>query len=171
MYASVIVEIGVKNVDKTFTYKVPLEYTNDIKIGIRVKVPFGNMKLEGFVIDIFDNYKEDYDIKEIEELVDSEPILTDEMFKLADYITETTLCSKISAYQVMLPKALKAKNKVDLKIKYDKYIVLNKSKENVIEYIKNSRYDKQKELLNKLLIEDKIKITRIDSTINTLLKT
>ena len=114
MYAIVIVEIGVKKVDKTFTYKIPSEYIDKIKIGIRVKVPFGKMILEGFVINIFDNYKEDYEVNEIIELVDLEPILNNEMLKLADYITETTLCSKISAYQVMLPKALKAKNKVEL---------------------------------------------------------
>ena len=44
MYASVIVEIGVKAVDKTFDYKVPSALINDIKVGMRVKVPFGKME-------------------------------------------------------------------------------------------------------------------------------
>ena len=49
MYAKVIVEIGVKNVDKMFTYIIPRELQIKIKIGVRVTVPFGYQILEGFV--------------------------------------------------------------------------------------------------------------------------
>ena len=40
MYALVLVEIGVKNVDKYFTYHIPDNLEDKINIGIRVKVPF-----------------------------------------------------------------------------------------------------------------------------------
>ena len=72
MYAKVIVEIGVKKVDRLFTYIVPSKYIDKIKVGMRVKVSFGKMYLEGFVIELTNNYDDKYELKEIEELVDEE---------------------------------------------------------------------------------------------------
>lgn len=172
MYASVLVEIGAKSVDKYFTYKIPDKFIDDIKIGIRVSVPFGHQLIEGFVIDIMDKYNDiDSDkIKEIDSLVDNEAILNDEMIELGKSIANDTLCSMISAYQAMLPKALKASYKTKINKKMIKIISLNKSKDEVKEYIEKSRYIKQKELLNKLLDNGSLKISVLDSTINTLLK-
>ena len=41
-----------KQIDQTFSYKVPIHLKNKLNIGSRCLVPFGNRKLEGFVIDI-----------------------------------------------------------------------------------------------------------------------
>ena len=120
MYANVIVEITAKAVDKTFTYKVPNIYKDSIKPGARVKVPFGPKTLEGFVLDITNTFDKEYELKEIIELIDKTPLLNDEMLYLANEISKKTLCTKISAYQVMLPKALKASHKTNIKIKEDK---------------------------------------------------
>ena len=70
MYANVIIEITAKSLDKTFTYKVPNQYKDLIKIGARVKVPFGKNILEGFVLSLSNEFVENYEIKEILELVD-----------------------------------------------------------------------------------------------------
>ena len=170
MYAKVIVEIGVKNVDREFVYIVPDRFRDIIKIGSRVKVSFGKMIIEGFVLDLFDNYKEDYELKEIIEVIDLEPILNKEMLELGKKIQEYTLCSLISAYQVMLPKALKASVKTNINTKQNRYLVLNKSENVIRDYLDACKYDKQKELLNELLINKKILVTSLNSTINTLLK-
>ena len=106
MYAGVVVELINKNIDKVFTYKIPSNL--NVKIGERVLVPFGRMNLEGFVVEINDN-KPDYDIKEINSLIDDEPVLNEEMLELGKYICKKTLCTLSSSYQTMLPKALKAK--------------------------------------------------------------
>lgn len=170
MYAEVIVEITSKAVDKMFTYKIPEQYQEFIKIGARVRVPFGNLTLEGFVINITNHFDADYELREIIELIDLEPLLNDEMLYLGNEISKKTLCSKISAYQVMLPKALKASNKTNIKIKEDKYLKLASSKEDILNYIEKCRYEKQKEILNYLLENNELKITKLDSTINTLIK-
>ena len=47
MIAGVLVELSNKNIDKIFEYEIPSFLMSRIKIGIRVLVPFGNMKLEG----------------------------------------------------------------------------------------------------------------------------
>ncbi len=52
MIAEVLVEIKAKNIDKTFSYLIPKDFKEKIKVGIRVLVPFGKQKLEGFVLKI-----------------------------------------------------------------------------------------------------------------------
>lgn len=170
MYARVIVEIGVKAVDKLFTYLVPDFMVNKINVGARVKVPFGRQFLEGFVLELTDKYEDDIEIKEIMELVDVEPILNEEMLWLGNEIAKRTLCSKISAYQVMLPKALKASFKTDIKKKQDKYLVLNWDEDEVIKYIDDCRYEGQVLLLRELLNGGEIKLARVDSCVKTLEK-
>ena len=51
MIVKVLIEISNINIDKTFDYLVPSFLYEKIKKGIRVKVPFNNRILEGFVLD------------------------------------------------------------------------------------------------------------------------
>ncbi len=128
MKIQVLVELSNKNIDKTFTYLVPSNLESFISVGIRVQVPFGNQILEGFVLDInkeTDNQIEDIKLKEIIKVVDLEPILNEELLELGKYLKKTTLCTLISAYQIMLPKALKARNNVNINKKQESYIILN----------------------------------------------
>lgn len=170
MYVKVIIEIGVKAVDKEYVYKVPTAFLDKIKVGVRVKVNFGTQLLEGFITEIINNYEGNILVRDILEVVDDTPILNEEMFKLADYLVNKTLCSKISAFQVMLPKALKAKNKTNMHKKFNKYIVLNSDINQVNDYIASCKYNSQKEILNKLLNEKKVLITSLSSGIKTLEK-
>lgn len=171
MYAKVIIEIGVKNVDKMFTYGVPDNMKEDIKVGCRVKVKFGSMVLEGFVLELTNAIdKVDYELKEIIELVDEIPILNKEMLELGKKIQEITLCSLISAYQVMLPKALKASIKTNINTKLIRYAVSNRKDMELITYIENTKYEKQREFLKELIVKKKIKVDKLESYLNTLEK-
>ena len=116
MIANVLVEI--QKLDKTFSYLIPNGM--NAKVGIRCLVPFGNRKLEGFIIEIKDKIECDYELKEIINLIDENPVLNEELLDLGKYISKKTLCTLTSAYQTMLPTALKAKttNKVNKKYVY-----------------------------------------------------
>lgn len=170
MYASVIIEYGNKAVDREFTYIIPPKYQDIIKVGHRVLVPFNNREIEGFVLKITKEYHGDFDLKEITNICDEEPILNEEMLLLGDEITKKILCSKISIYQAMLPKALKAKHNINIGIKNDRYLVLNKSKEEILSYIETCKYQKQVDILKELLANEKILISKTSSSIETLLK-
>lgn len=51
IYADVIVDISHENIDKTFQYSVPEDLQNQISIGTRVDIPFGNRKgMTGYVV-------------------------------------------------------------------------------------------------------------------------
>ena len=170
MYVNVIIQYGNKAVDREFTYIVPIFLRDKIKIGHRVRVLFNNREIEGFVLLISDVYDGEYKLNEIISLVDDEPILNDEMLYLGNEICNKTLCSKISAYQVMLPKALKASNKTNIGIKKDRYIVLNIDEEKLDNYISNCRFENQKIILNELKDKGKILLKNKVSGIDTLVK-
>lgn len=165
MKIDVLVELKAKGIDSTFTYLVPKEMKDNIKIGIRVIVPFGNQKLEGFVLSI-NNNDVDYKLKNIIDIIDNEPVLTSEMLELGKYISKKTLCNLISAYQTMLPRALKAKNGFIVNKKYVTYLKLVDN-----DYIPKN--DKQKEIIEKLKNGYKLKSEMVNislSGVKTLIK-
>ena len=170
MYIDVLTQIGAKAVDQNYTYHVPDSLKDKIKIGIRVKIPFGKMTLEGFVMNINNNITYDKNkIKDIIDITDENPVLNEEMLKLGKYMSENLLCSLVSAYQVMLPKALKAEINSNIKIKYNKYLRRTKSIEEIDDYIKKCKYEGQINILCKLK-EGDVLITQMSSTIKTILK-
>ena len=127
MTVEVLVEI--KGIDKTFTYAVPVNLEKDIKIGMKVTVPFGNRKLEGFVL-ACENKKVDYELKDIISL--SDVVLSEELISLAKYMSRKTLATLASSLSTMLPKAIKASYKTNISKKYITYLKLNKENLNLV---------------------------------------
>lgn len=167
MYALVLVEIGVKNVDKYFTYHIPYNLEDKINIGIRVKVPFNTREISGFVIKIINEIEDNnYEVKDILEVIDNEEVLNLELLKLGEYISSKTLCSMITAYQTMLPKALKANHKVAMKPKNEVIAVLNKDVSEIYEYISFCSYKKQVEILKSIIENGSVKV--ISSNISSV---
>lgn len=167
MIIGVLVELSNKNIDRVFDYSVPDCFLDKIKLGIRVKVPFGKMELEGFVVEI--KGSSDIEVKDILDVIDDEAILNSELLELGKKMQEDTLATLISCYQIMLPKALKAKNGQVINKKFDTYYYLNKdivcygklstSQEKIINLCMEKEYVLRKELVYISL-----------SSLNTLIK-
>ena len=164
MVANVLVEVSSKNIDKTFDYLIPDELLDEIKIGVRVTVPFASRTLEGFVLSIKD--KSEYeDIKSIINVVDKDVVLNPELLELGKIMHEHTLSTLISCYQVMLPKALKAKEGTTINKKYDIYYELNN--------INVKLTPKEEELINLFngeKIERKVLVDFSTYALNSLIK-
>lgn len=167
MIAKVLVEINNINVDKMFDYIVPFEYIEKIKIGMRVKVPFASRELEGFVLDLVNSTDDNYELKEIISIVDTEPILNNELLHLGKFMSKKYFSTLISCYQTMLPKALKAQNKTTINKKMIKYVELcsnsfpklKPNQEKIVEYLRINGKVKKEEV-NKISV----------SGVNTLIK-
>lgn len=167
MIIGVLVELSNKNIDRVFDYSVPDCFLDKIKLGIRVKVPFGKMELEGFVVEI--KGSSDIEVKDILDVIDDEAILNSELLELGKKMQEDTLSTLISCYQIMLPKALKAKNGQVINKKFDTYYYLNKdivcygklstSQEKIINLCMEKEFVLRKELVDISL-----------SSLNTLIK-
>ena len=52
MYADVIIDISIEQLDKTFQYAVPQELQDVIELGMTVDIPFGtgNRQITGYVV-------------------------------------------------------------------------------------------------------------------------
>ncbi len=124
MVADILVELKAKQIDQTFTYLIPDHLKDNIQVGMRVLVPFNRQELEGFVLKIYPEVKQEYSLKTIISLIDLEPILNAELLELGKYISKKTLSNLISCYQAMLPSALKAKHGFMVPKKFDTYLEL-----------------------------------------------
>ena len=171
MFAEVLVEYSNKAVDKTFTYIINDTLKDVVSVGSRVKVPFGNKIINGIVTKIVNKYNGGYELKEIEEVINHEFTLNKELMSLGKYLSEKTLCSKIVAYQSMLPTSLKIKNQKHDYNKYDTYILLNKPINEIDEYITNNKRSKvQIDILNDLKKERKLKNNYSNTSVKKLLE-
>lgn len=124
MVIDVITQIKSAGVDKTFAYSVPTSLQEKVHIGCRVTIPFGHQILEGFVIGYHEQETFSYTLKEIIDVVDLEPVLNEELLDLGNYIAKKYICPKTTAYQAMLPNALKAKQGFVVPKKYELYLTI-----------------------------------------------
>ncbi|PPA72104.1 primosomal protein N' [Jeotgalibacillus proteolyticus] len=108
MIASIIVDVPAKQTDRPFDYKVPDHLQGVLREGMRVVVPFGPRKIQGFVVG-FQEQSSFNGLKQIEEVLDIVPVLNDELLSLSKWLSNETLCFQISAMQAMLPAAMKSK--------------------------------------------------------------
>ena len=165
MYANVIIEYGVKSLNKTFIYKIPEELKDKIKVGMKVYVPFGKMEVFGFVMEIVNSNNTSYDTKEIIRIDNEELVLSKELMDVGKYLSSITLCTLITAYQTMLPSSLKIKKQEHNYNKFDEYIVLI-DKLKAMEYIcKYPRRIAQIKVINSILELGKVNKKDISSDI------
>ncbi|MEH7388305.1 primosomal protein N' [Bacillus sp. JJ1521] len=113
--ASIIVDVPAMQTDKPYDYIVPDKWSDLIVTGMRVVVPFGPRKVQGFVMSLSEKAEVDK-LKEIHSLLDLTPALNEELLHIGKWLTEKTLCFTISALQAMLPSAMRAKYEKEIRL-------------------------------------------------------
>ncbi len=106
--AEVVLDGATLAYDKKYSYMLP-EGFDKTAVGSRVLVPFGkaNLKKQGIIVSV--KISETDNLKEIISVIDKEPILTPEMIKLAEFMSETTFCTVYDAVHAMLPSGINYK--------------------------------------------------------------
>lgn len=170
MYANVIIEYGVKTLNKTFIYKVPDELKEKIKVGMKVYVPFGKSEVFGFVIELQNNNDTGFEAKEIIRIDNEELVLNKELIDVGSYLSSITLCTLITAYQTMLPSSLKIKKQEHNYDKYDEYLILT-DKLKAMEYIcKYPRRIAQIKAINNILEIGKLNKKEVSNEVVKILE-
>jgi primosomal protein N' (replication factor Y) len=106
--AQVIVDVPASLVNQTFDYQIPEKLIDVIHPGMRVVIPFGPRKITGFVVER-KAASAHQTLKEIIDVLDVTPVLTEELLKLGKWLADETLSLYITTYHAMLPQVLKAK--------------------------------------------------------------
>ncbi len=178
-----LIEHNTYSLNRPFSYL----YKGDKPVdrGYRVLVTFNTQELVGYVLNVKETNKS---IKELEEeygftmseildVIDSSPLLSEDLMNLADRVSEYYLASKISVLQSMLPPSLSPRRSSlkAPKIAYDLYAEINKYDESdltfkqieLLRLIKDEgrvlkKEIKQVSILNKLIEKDLVKITKTE---------
>ncbi|EJO5347938.1 primosomal protein N' [Clostridium botulinum] len=169
-YAGIIVNNSSIKLDKLFTYAIPENLNKKIKIGHRVKIPFGkgNKKIDGFVLKLYETYEDNVYIKDISSICEEDPLLDLNRIKLIEQMKEKYLCTYLEAIKVLIPPGIikgnreKKENFIfiykDLEGKY-----LKDNYKKIYDFIKSNDGVYNKNVLNK-------KFGFSLSSINTLIK-
>ena len=107
----VLIEHPVHSLDTTFDY-LSNQY---VPIGVRVMIPFAHQKIIGYVEDIQETELSKQELEQqagftyhdILSIIDEEPLLNEELHRLAMTLSKMTLSPRISCLQAMLPTQLK----------------------------------------------------------------
>ncbi len=158
MLADIVINIPL---DKTFEYRIPKDIESKVQKYIRVKIDFNNKIELGVIINIKDEAEREYKIKDILDIYDEDPIITEKEFILAKWISERYFSSIGESLFLFIPKGLKelkkksTVNPAHIKIKASK---LNEEQEQVFNSILNSYYNinkldsNNKEVFDKFLL-------------------
>ena len=116
LYAKVLLNIPVEG---PFDYEIPPGMRGELTPGKRVWVDFGTRRLIGYVVGISES-SDVQKVRPILEIIDKEPILSDEMLKLTKEISEYYICSWGNAMDAAVPSSLKrGKTEVRARVKED----------------------------------------------------
>lgn len=185
MYAQIVIDFAtVSEIDRLFTYKIGANLLEKVKIGMRVKVPFGRgtQGQIGYIIAIVETLDQEvsYAIKEIWNSVDEEPLLSEEQIKCATFIARYYGCTLAASISAVLPPGLTHKPLNYIKA-CQEYIVLSQPKAFISQYIEQNltqkRLTSQRLVLEYCLQYEKVKEAELlktyeitKSPIRTLLK-
>ena len=102
-YANVVFNLPLK---EAFTYEIPAHFDGMVKKGMRVFVPFGRRRLTGYVISLSDHNEKNITLKSIEDLPDTEPVISEELLSLTQWMANYYQSSWGEAIKAALPAGL-----------------------------------------------------------------
>lgn len=108
MFAEIIVDVLSSEVDRVFDYNIPSSL-DTLQIGDRVLVPFGNRKIEGYVISIkgTTDCPEDK-VKSIISILDDEPLIKPELIDLIKYMKDKLYLRLLDGIRLAIPSQVRS---------------------------------------------------------------
>ena len=104
-YVDVIVPLPIAG---QYTYSLPAEMEEKVQIGCRVVVPFGRKKFyTAIVTNVHYAAPEGYETKDIEEVLDSTPVLLPKQFEFWEWLASYYLCTLGDVYKADFPYGMK----------------------------------------------------------------
>lgn len=138
-FVDVIVPLPVTGV---YTYSVPDRITQDIKPGSRVIIQFGaKKKYTAIVVRQHCDAPQTYQTKEIDELLDEQPILTQQQINLWQWIADYYLCTVGEVFKAALPSGLKPESEtiITLNEDFDDEVSLSEKEQKIIDLLNTEK--------------------------------
>jgi primosomal protein N' (replication factor Y) (superfamily II helicase) len=113
LHAEVVVNIPLH---KVFHYNIPLNLRENLHVGMRVKIPFGNKIVTGFCVG-FTRTSFPYPLKDIMGVIDKAPLTNEIMLKLTRWLSSHYYCGWGEAMYAVVPSVIRCRTKQPLTIK------------------------------------------------------
>jgi len=108
-FVDVILPLPLRN---QYSYRIPKEFNDHIKVGQRVIVPFGKKKIYAAIVaNLHQTAPKEYTAKYIHSILDEEPIVLDYQLKFWTWIQEYYLCHPGDVMISALPAGFNARFK------------------------------------------------------------
>ena len=109
-YCRVVLRDATRAFDREYTYQIPDRLANQVQVGSRVEVPFGqgNRSLEAYVTSVMASPDSDFYIKPLTQLLSDRPVLLPDQINLAAQMRTRYLCTYGDALKCMVPAAVAA---------------------------------------------------------------
>ena len=128
LYAGIIIDQAHPALDKIYHYIIPKNLMGEIRLGMRVLVPFGtgNKTIEGYVMSLDKETQVPYSrLKVIKKLMDTFPLILPGLIPLVWWMKKEYHCFTIEAIRCFLPPGLRS----NIGSKVEKIVFLNVEKD------------------------------------------
>lgn len=116
LYADVILPLSVP----LYTYRIPEQWQQSVQVGCRVIVQLGLRKMyTAIVYALHTNGIDSDSIKDIESVLDENPIVTKEQLQLWDWISDYYMCTRGEVMKAAMPSGLKLESESHLTVNAD----------------------------------------------------
>ena len=123
-YAEIVLGIPLT---QTFTYAIPQTSRSLAKVGSRVLVPFHRREITGFIVALKNRKKaEGYELKDIREVLDEEPVFTAEFLSFAKKLSAVSFSSWGEILQAALPPSYVLKSRIKMSLSEEGKTALRK---------------------------------------------
>lgn len=104
-------------VPKTFTYRVPQKYEEQLQVGVRAIVPFGKKKIiTGIISAIHEEAPNEYEAKYLLEILDDYPVISSQQFQLFKWIAQYYMATEGEVLNIGLPSGLKVSSESKIQL-------------------------------------------------------
>ncbi len=102
-------------VSQLYTYRVPQDVQSDIAVGKRVLVPFGRKYITGYIVSTSDSTDLEQ-VKDIVDLLDGSPIVSESVLRLTKWIATYYFCSWGIAIKSALPAGIDSVHSLQIRL-------------------------------------------------------
>ncbi|MFN3476272.1 MAG: hypothetical protein ACK4Z6_01775 [Candidatus Methylomirabilales bacterium] len=103
-------------IPEPLTYRIPLKLQDQAQVGKRALVPLGKRLLTGYIVGLAQE-TDLAQLKEVQEILDREPLLDESLLALCRFVAERYLCPLGLSIRAALPPGIDASTKQLLVLK------------------------------------------------------
>ena len=138
-YVDVIVPLPIAS---QYTYSVPAELEESVQEGCRVVVSFGQKKFyTAIVTKVHYAAPENYETKDVEEVLDTSPVILPTQFRFWEWLSTYYLCTLGDVYKAAMPSGMKLESEtlVAYNEEFEATVPLPKNEQRILDLLNDDK--------------------------------